>query len=521
MRSAKKSMLMLLVLVFTMSLVLAACAGSNNSNSGGNTSTGESSNNTSEGTGDGNSAASNLEPYELKMVFPATKQKDHDVVMAKINEYLKEKINATIDIQPIEWGQWDEKVNLMIASQEPMDIFFTAQWSNYAVNVSKGAFLELDDLLANTEAGQSIVNSLDPAFINGSKIDGKNYGIPTNKELAASAGYIYRTDIAEELGLNMDSVKSNADLGPILQKVKEAKPEMIPLFFRDGENFNVHYLAEFDYLGDANIPGVLLKDDPNGLTVRPRHEIDRYLENLKLAHEYFRAGYINQDATTTTLSAQDAMKAGNVFMIPASLKPGKDIETESATGLIGKLRQIEVTGATIATSETAGSMLAISRTSDNPERAMMFINLLHTDKYLNNLLNFGIEGEHYALNGDSMMTPTEKTADYALGSAWMLGSMFLNNLWETEDPQKWEQYKEFNASGTVSPGLGFTFNAEPVKTQVAQIVNVRKEYDAQLDTGAVNPDEVLPRYIEKLEAAGLRDIIAEKQRQFDEFKANQ
>lgn len=521
MKKAKKGMLTLLVLVFTMSLVLAACSGGNNGGNNGAKNNTETPGNTTETSNGDNSAASNLSPYELKMVFPATKQRDHDAVIGKINEYLKEKINATIDIQPIEWGQWDDKVNLMIASQEPMDIYFTAQWSNYAVNVSKGAFLELDDLLANTEAGQSIVNSLDPAFISGSKINGQNYGIPTNKELAASAGYIYRTDIAEELGLDMDSIKSNADLGPILKQVKEAKPEMIPLFFRDGENFNVHYLAEFDYLGDANIPGVLLKDQPDGLTVQPRHEIDRYLENLKLAYEYFQAGYINQDATTTTLSAQDAMKAGNVFMIPSSLKPGKDIETESATGLVGKLKQFEVTGATIATSETAGSMLAISRTSDDPERALMFINLLHTDEYLNNLLNFGIEGEHYAMNSDNMMTPTEKTADYALGSAWMLGSMFLNNLWETEDPQKWEQYKEFNASGSVSPGLGFTFNAEPVKTQVAQIVNVRKEYDPSLDTGAVNPDEVLPRYIEKLEAAGLRDIIAEKQRQFDEFKANQ
>ncbi len=522
MKSTRKSMLMLLVLVFTMSLVLAACGGNNEpASSGGNTeANAESNSNNGNGSDEtaGEPAANDLEPYELKFAFPATKQKDHDAVVAEINAYLTEKINATIDIQPIEWGQWDEKVNLMIASREPMDIYFTAQWSNYAVNVSKGAFMDLGELLANTDAGQEITDSLDPAFLEGSKIDGKNYGIPTNKELAASAGVIYRTDIAEELGLDMDSIQSAEDLGPILKQVKEAKPEMIPLFFREGENFNVHYFAQYDFLGDANVPGVILKDQED-TTVKPRYELERYTDNLNLAREYFQAGYINQDATTTTLSAQDALKAGNVFMTTASLKPGKDAEVASAAGLVGKLKQIELTEKTIATSETAGSMLAISTTSENPERAMMFIHLLHTDKYLNNLINFGIEDVHYSRNGE-VISPTDNQANYALGSAWMLGNQFLNYVWDSEDPQKWEKFEQFNSEGVPSPGLGFTFDAEPVKTQVATLVNVRKEYDAALDTGSVDPDEVLPDYIDKLKAAGIEEVIAEKQSQFDEFLAN-
>ncbi|MDT9725741.1 extracellular solute-binding protein [Xylanibacillus composti] len=513
MKKAKKSLLTLLIVVFAMSLVLAACGGGNNSN------TSEGGNNASEANNGGNVAASELEPYELHMVYPGTKQRDHDKVMAEINAYLKEKINATITIEPIEWGQWDQKVNLMIASREPVDIYFTAQWSNYVVNVAKGAFLELDDLLANTEAGQEIVASLDPAFLTGSKINGKNFGIPTNKELAASGGVVYRSDIAEELGLDMDSVQSLEDLRPILKTVKEELPEMIPLFMREGENFNSDYIGLYDPLGDSNIPGVILKDEES-TTVKPRYEFDRYRNHLDLVREFFQAGYINQDATTTTLSTSDALKAGNVFMITASLKPGKDDELASTLGLNGKLKQIELTPKTIATSETAGSMLAISQSSENPERALMFVNLLHTDKYLNNLLNFGIEGEHYTRDGE-VISATEQTANYSPASAWMFGNQFLNYLWDTEDPQKWEQFKSFNDEGINSPGLGFTFDGEAVKTQIAALVNIRTEYDGALNVGAVDPDEVLPRYIEKMKAAGLDDVLAEKQRQFDEFLANQ
>ncbi len=514
MKTTKKSMMLMLALVFAMSLVLAACGGNNSGNTNSNTGSENAggSNESSEGA-----AGSSLEPYVLKMAYPGTKQQDHDKVMAEVNKYLTEKINATLELQPIEWGQWDQKVNLMIASREPMDIYFTAQWSGYAVNVSKGAFLDLAELL-ETEAGQAIVETLDPAYLEGSKINGKNYGVPTNKEIAGQGGFIYRTDIAEELGLDMSTIQSAADLKPILQAVKKAKPEMIPLFMRDGETFNVHYYAQFDFLGDANIPGVVLKDQDDA-TVKPRFEFDRYKENLQIARELYVDGLINQDATTTTLSTQDAMKAGNVFMTVQPLKPGKAEEMAAVTNLTGKLAQIAITERTIATSETAGSMLAISTTSEDPERAMMFINLLHTDPYLNNLFNFGIEDDHFTREGN-IISPTETTSAYSPGGAWMFGNQFLNYVWDTEDPQKWEQFKEFNEGAKVSPGLGFTFDAEPVKTQVAAAVNVRKEYDPALDTGSVDPDEVLPDYIEKLKASGLDEIIAEKQSQFDEFLAN-
>lgn len=519
MKTTKKSMLMLLILILSMSMVLAACGGNKqSSSSGNNSSSSNKGSGNSNASNDGGSAAAELDFVELTFTYPGTKQKDHDKIMGEINSYLKEKINANIDIQPIEWGQWDQKVNLMVASREPMDIYFTAAWSNYSVNVSKGAFLALDDLLANTEAGQSIVNSLDPAFLEGSKINNKNYGIPTNKELASGGGIVYRSDIAEELGLDFSNVKTIHDLGPILEQVKQAKPEMIPLFALPGDFVNAHFLANWDFLGDNNVPGVIRKDR-NDTTVKPRFDYPEYMENLKTARKYFLAGYINEDATTTTLSSQDALKNGNVFMTVQPLKPGKDAELASATGLTGKLQQLELTERTIATTETAGSMLAISSTSENPERALMFINLLHTDKYLNNLLNFGLEGEHYSRNGE-IISPSEKQADYAPGAAWMFGSQFLNYVWDSEDPQKWEQFREFNNAGHPSPALGFTFNSEPVKTEVAAVVNIRQEYDDALETGAVDPEEIVPQYIEKLKAAGLDKIIEEKQRQFDEFLAN-
>lgn len=216
----------------------------------------------------------------------------------------------------------------------------------------------------------------------------------------------------------------------------------------------------------------------------------------------------------------DALKSGDVFSVTSSLKPGKYAELANQTGLQGKLAQLELNTKTIATSETAGSMLGISSTSQDQERAMMFINLLHTDVYLNNLLNYGIEGEHFVKLSENIIKPTEKTEKYNPSSNWMFGNQFLNYIWESEDPNKWNSFREFDQNAKTSPALGFVFDGEAVRAEVVAVVNVDCQYQTALESGSVDVDKVLPEYISKLEAAGIDKIIGEKQAQFDKYLAS-
>ncbi|MNB77003.1 Lipoprotein LipO precursor [compost metagenome] len=496
--------------VLMMSMLLAACGGNNAGNSAAGSS--------------GSSAASELKPYEVKILWEGPAQKDVLAIEGKINEYLQPKINATVKISTLDWGQYDEKMPLLIASREPMDIVFTAQWNGYANNVSKGAFIPLNnpdgtygDLIG--EYGQDITSSLDTAFLEGSSVGGKIYGIPTNKEMAAQGGVLYRSDIAEELGLTeqLNNAKTVADLEPILQAVKEKKGAgFTPLFMSKTSNFNTHYMAQLDFLGDDTIDGAVRKDGED-TTVISRFEDEDYMAQIGLTRKFFEAGLINKDAATTSVG--DPLSSGNVFMAIASLKPGWADEYAISVGLEGKIKQLELGPATVSTSETAGAMLAISSTSEDPARAMMVINLLHSDKYLINLINFGIEGEHYTKVSDNVIKSGPKSADYNPGVAWELGNQFLNYTFESENPDKWEQTKAFNASAHQSPALGFIFNVEPVKSQAAILINISKQYAAALETGSIDPAKAQEWY-DKEKKNGLEDILAEKQKQLDAFLAD-
>lgn len=100
-----------------------------------------------------------------------------------------------------------------------------------------------------------------------------------------------------------------------------------------------------------------------------------------------------------------------------------------------------------------------------------------------------------------------------------LGNLFLTYMHKEDPADKWEAFKEFNNSAKVAPSFGFNFNPDPVKTEVASISAIVKEFYPSIMTGAVDPDEHLPKAIEKLKAAGLDKVIAEAQKQYDEWKA--
>jgi len=513
-----------LAALLVISMVLSACGGKE----GGEGTTSSQAPSTSSaapsGTSESGSETSNLPPYELTIYFPGTPPKDEKLVEEKINEYLVPKINATLDIRMIDWGQYDNKMNLSVSSREPMDIIFTASWNGHATNVAKGAYLALNDpngphgnLLE--KYGQDILKAHDPEFLKGAQIKGLNYGVPALKETAEQGGILFRKDIADELGLTerIFAAKTPADLIPILEEVKQKRPDLIPLHLKQGETFNAHYFAKYDFMGDNEVEGTVLKDGTEAV-VKPSIEHPRYLETLRVTREMYQKGLINKDAATSQLSPQDALRKGNVFMIVSPLKPGKDAEMVANSSLVGKVVQHGMTTITTSTGEATGSMLAISSTSKDPARAMMFINLLFSDKYLNNLINFGIEGIHFTRNGD-IISRTDQSANYSIGATWMLGNQFLNYIWDSEAPDKWEQFKNFNQGAHYSPAFGFTCDIEPVKSQVSVLKNIYKEYVPGLETGTLDLAKA-DEFFAKLKANGLDEVIQEKQRQLDEFLAS-
>ena len=181
-----------------------------------------------------------------------------------------------------------------------------------------------------------------------------------------------------------------------------------------------------------------------------------------------------------------------------------------------------------------GALTAVNAQSEHPDKAVELLNLINTDVYLRNLLNYGIEGIHWEkvevsdeeakkVEGKPYIYDTkvklikDKIRNYSV-HYWVQGGLFNTYVLENEPIDKWATFKEFNDASEEASSFGFDFNLEPVSSQVAGFRYILDEFGKALYTGSVDPDEYLPKLLEKLDDAGVQKVIDEMQRQVDVWK---
>ncbi|OAB32932.1 ABC transporter substrate-binding protein [Paenibacillus glacialis] len=453
---------------------------------------------------------SGLKPYELKMYLIGGPQKDLNLVLGEINKYTKEKINATLDITMFDWGDYDKKMQVITASGEPYDIAFTASWTNdFRRNAANGTFMGLNDLL--DKYGKETKAALDPRFLEGTKIKGEIYGVPVNKELGQQWVWRFNKKYLDKYKMDISNVRTLEDLEPLLKTIKASEPGNItPLAV--AKNYKPY--LPFDYVLGDELPIGVYMDSKDGkvVNVLETPELEQSLDTMR---RFYQAGYLRPDVAT--LDGIDNIKTGQWFADREITQPYADKGWSRPAGY--EIVSSPMHDPYVYTQSAAGSMHGISVTSGDPDRAMMFLNLLNTDKYLRNLINYGIEGTHYKKISENVIEDLPAMKDSYAMPGFSLGNMYLTYLHADEPADKWDAFKKFNDSATEAPTFGFAFDSTPVKTEVAAINNVSKEFIPALFTGSVDPKVYLPKATKKFKEAGLDKVIAEVQKQFDEWKA--
>ncbi|QHW35514.1 ABC transporter substrate-binding protein (plasmid) [Paenibacillus rhizovicinus] len=477
--------------------------------------------------------ASKLKPVKLRMFYPCGSgctSPDFKQVQNEVNNYLKDKINAKLELNGIDWSAWFQKMPLLMQSGEQADLIFTAGWSNYNSDAAKGAFKPLDELI--DQYGSDMKAQMNPLYLEVPRVKGKLYAVPVEKEIAGVGMMAMQQDIVDKYKFDYKNLKSMEDMEPMLETIKKNEPGLVP-FYVGGDNGSFFTTKEqlannHRYTNIIGGPGagkfpVIMFDSKDKKMVNYL-ETPEYTSMFKLLNKWYKLGYINRDSATQKDALDEAARQGKTWFVFTSSKP--DSESDLSASMGRKYVRAEVNGPpVIDTDSVEAAMMAIGRNCKDPERAMMVINLLHKDKHLLNLLNFGIEGKNYEKVSDGVIKlPAGKKnmeeAGYDPGTDWMFGNQFNNFIFDTNNPKKWELYKKYNETAVESPLLGFYFDSTPVKTEVAAVSSVMDEFNKLLLSGSMEPESQIKKYNDKLKANKLDKIIAEAQKQYDEWVAS-
>ena len=464
--------------------------------------------------------------YELVielMTFGPTPA-DISEVEAAISEITSEKIGATVKFLPMSVADHATKVNLLAAGGEKVDLIMAGITSDPATLHSNGVLEDISGLL--DEYAPNIVEDMGQ-LLDAATFDGGIYAIPAVKYPAEQLNLLYNKQMAEEYGIEIpESLDSYEAWDAFFEEAYSKLPEEIRVFtLGDGSgSITLNWDSRYDSLGDTSYLAYgVLQDVENGTEIVNWYETEKYRTMLEKRHEWYEKGYVVPDSMTNGYSTLDCMAAGTCFSFQNAFKVDcNEVTLGRNCGGI-ELGYIPLGEPIISGSSTVMMSWGVPVTSEKPEKAVQFLSLLYEDADLANICNYGIEGKNYVKVSDHII-------DYPEGMNAMTNGWggFINWFGDNDNvyqlaPNTEEYYEHLEDYGLekalVSNALGYTFDTSSVKTQLAALTSVIDTMKPALECGLVDVETELPAFIEAMKGAGIEEIIAENQRQFDEWLA--
>ena len=459
-----------------------------------------------------------------------------------INAYIEPKIGAHVSFHIIPWGDWEEKaVNALKGGAVDfgdMDLIFTADWEFYGDLVAANMLYPLGDLLERD--GPDILENLSESFLNGVKINNQIYGVPTNKELCVPMGFLVNKTAADAIGWDLEAnpIACTADLEPWLVKYKEMYPDKYPYLMDTGSM--VGRWADEPWINDWSglennavaMRMARLADGSYDETVYSIFETPEQEEHIRLMYDWVQKGYIDPETINYTDEGHELFGKGDFLVYTQPLK-GNNIKAvemytqhHKAEDPEWECTEIILQPKYIVTAHTAGSMFAIPVTSEDPDKAMKYLNLMHSDETLVNLMLFGVEGVNYTKLDEKRVEVNPDAAWYSVhAGAWTVGDVRLQYVLANEDPEKNDKLIAFADGVPETVCLGFRLNHRKLPKGSEDAINkVVREYANPLMCGLVDPDDP-EKGIEAMKAAlkdaGMEAFLEEATKQYTAWKAAQ
>lgn len=463
-----------------------------------------------------------LKPVTLKVILYDAKKADSDKVWNQIASDYKDKLNAKFDVEWIAGTDYISKLTVMAASGDSWDLNFDGDWLTYYQMAAKNAYLPLNKLLPkyapDLYKAYNGTNALAAATYKGDII-----ALPWTMTMTERPIFMWREDLAKNAGVDIapDSVKTIQDLDTALGKLKAAMPDKYIIEAAIHNEFEAEYNLDeisHDYVFDLT---------DSGCKVTPLEQTQAYKEEAEYAYKWQNAGYIWKDVLTDKTDHNLLINQGKLISKVGSHEEANDTRAWTDQGAHFASSEM-YPDKVYATRTPLANIVAIPKTSKNPERTLMFLNLVQTDEKLYDLLMYGIEGETYVKNGDSVAYPSgmdSSTSNYMdWGGRWafwkpqyMLGdATYSKGFWTKE-----ADFVKSSKTNVTSPLDGFQFDVSSLSSQVSQRDQIFGDEDKLLTVGlGGNPDAAVATLISKENAAGTADITKELQKQINAFLAS-
>ena len=466
-------------------------------------------------------AAEDVYDMNMEIITYGFDDVDLQEVEDAVNDISVPEIGVRVHFVTVAISEMMTKLPLLAASNEKMDLVQSGLLTTPSILASQGLIQPMTDYLSDAMKEKAGV------MLHAGMIGDDIYAYPGTLYSSGCALFLYDKALAEEYNIEIPEILTTPeDYDKLFSQIVESGMPQYAVSMGDGVAAEMSYGNIFDTLGDSTyIANGCVLDVENGTTVENWYATDEYKQNCEMHRDWFEKGYALPDSISNGYAVFDSMMQGQVFGFFGRCSAGSNVAYWSAqTGK--ELGSIPIgTGEYLLdTASTMNTAWSISSSSENPQKTADFLELMYNNLDITNLMDLGIEGKHYVVNEGSHIVDYPEGVDAgSVGYGHTIGTYgdqkgayfrapltdeFVDNLdlWGPENAK-------------VSRFMGYNFDTSSVSSEITAVIAEIGKYGPALNVGTVDTEEMLPTFLDALEAAGMSKIIEENQRQLDEWLA--
>lgn len=467
-----------------------------------------------------NANKSGLERVTLKFIFPGIKKDLTDEVWDTIAEEFREELNADFEIIFIPFADYAQKMTVLAASGDDWDMNFNGEWLAYNQMINTGAYLDITELLPKYAPKLYEIYQAQ-GTLSAATVKGKIVALPWTMNMNQRSFFSFRTDLTEAAGYNFDAseIKTLEDVDAVLKALHKAYPnkKIIEKVFKEV------LFAKYE-LSEVGFNLVYSLNDPD-IKIMPYEETQAYADFVYWANKWQQDGYISKDSLVNFEfdKNREIFEGLMITMFEShewanAYKPFVEDSARQASAFLYPDNKY-------ANRSPLANLVAINANAENPERTLMFMNLLETNKKLYDMVQYGIEGVTYILGDDGTANyPENMTSQNSNYMEWT-GQW---GLWKPQfmrpnpsyGPEFWDEEAKFAALpvNINSPLSGFFPDPSNIENKLARREQIWTEYDKVFSFGLYDdPNLRLSEMREKMKTADSAAIVKDIQSQIDAF----
>ena len=320
-----------------------------------------------------------------------------------------------------------------------LDLFLVRGNEQYQDLINRGLLAKLNTNLG--AEGKTLNDYIYPTFINAATINKSIYGVPMNTGIGEYEYIVFDTELLEKYGVDAATMKTMEDLEDYLALIKANEPDVVPLQKASAS-------PEFSFLFSEGFPAYV-----NNKFVVSSLEDEALNAYYAMIAKYNSLGYLQEDVDENQRFAVTFVK-------------GQQSDIDALSEKMGYEYTSNVYAFPTATEDnTLQNLFCISKycVSDDLTNVVKFLALLETDPEVQNILTYGVEGQHYELvpyTADD--NETYDQVQLLEGSNYITRREYTGNSFQTytmvgEDPLMWEKMKKQNLESVSAVDLGFGF----------------------------------------------------------------